>query len=385
MNHRHPHFFQFLALLSVILALMSLPVASVERVRGGAAATLAPLWRNLCSSQTLAVSFFSAKTAEEEQKEQHSLEIENQMLKNSIKKMQLLFEHELRIIAELTNLSPDLDDPLALVQQQILSIPAQVIYRSPSSWSSSLWVDIGEKENEKRGKTIVAINSPVVVGKHVVGIVDYVGNTQSKVRLITDSGFTPSVRVSRGNFQERQLKEHIQILQGLLATRPDLFDSSQEKTELLKTLDTLKKKVDSSGENWLLAKGELQGASYPLWRSHGQTLKGIGFNYDYSDAEGPARDLRSGAATPASESIPTMPIIQEGDTLVTTGYDGMFPFGLSVAKVTKIHMLKEGDYYYELEALPTAGDLSELEMVYILPPVSGQSSAQKIRPVATGF
>lgn len=380
MTPRHPHALQILVILSFILALMSLPTASTETMRGGAMASLAPLWKGLRSSQTLATTFFKAKSSSKEDPGEsqalHQLELQNQMLVNEINKMQQLFEHELRIIAQLTHsLDPSYADhrtreeSLSIIQQQIASLPAKVIYRSPASWSSSLWVDVGEKENEKSGKKIIALNSPVVIGKDVVGVVDYVGSSQSRVRLITDSGITPSVRVSRGSLQYKQLKEQIQVLQGVLAIHPDLFSSSQEKSEVLAMLDNLKMKLNTSGENWMLAKGELQGASSPLWRSHGQTLKGTGFNYDYSDAEGPARDLRSGAPIPANESIPAIPILQEGDTLVTTGYDGVFPCGLSVAKVAKIHLLKEGDYYYEFDALPTAGDLNELEIVYILPPV----------------
>ncbi|MEM1282401.1 MAG: rod shape-determining protein MreC [Chlamydiota bacterium] len=345
-------------------------------------ATLAPLWTVLGTSRSIASSLFGNHQSfegpvEEEERDLHQLEIENQILKNEIRKMQQLFEHELRIIAQLSNsLNPNYYDLqqhqtelLSVLQSQMLSVPAQVIYRSPTSWSSSLWVGVGENDNTHLGKQIVSKNSPVVIGKNVVGVIDYVGNSQSRVRLITDSGLTPSVRVSRGGHQNQQLKDQIQLLQGSLASQPHIFSTPQEKTEAMQLLESLKRKIDPTNDNSLLAKGELQGASVPLWRAQGQKLKGTGFNYDFSDAEGPARDLRSGNPIPANDAIPTMPIIQEGDTLITTGYDGVFPYGLSVAEVTKIHLLKEGDYYYELEAEPTAGNLNELEIVYILPPV----------------
>jgi rod shape-determining protein MreC len=376
MFHRHAYVSRFLVVLSVILALMSIPVRPAEKIRGAAMATLAPIWTALQNTQTLGTSFFRSSTTSEnssaEQKDLHQVEIENQILKNEIQKMQQFFEHELRIIAQLSSSHDHYEhqtELLSIIQKEILSIPAQVIYRSPTSWSSSIWVNVGEKDNEKVGKKIIEKNSPVVIGKNVVGVVDYVGGSQTRVRLITDSGLTPSVRVSRGSHQDRQLKDQIQVLQSTLVTRPHLFSSTQQKNDLMDELDNLKKTLNTSGENWLLAKGELQGTSSPLWRTHSQTLKGIGFNYDYSDSEGPARDLRSGNPIPANESIPTMPIIQEGDTLITTGYDGVFPYGLAVAEVTKIHLLKEGDYYYELESVPTAGNLNELELVYILPPV----------------
>jgi rod shape-determining protein MreC len=50
--------------------------------------------------------------------------------------------------------------------------------------------------------------------------------------------------------------------------------------------------------------------------------------------------------------------------------DGVFPPGLDVATITKIHPLKEGDYYYELEAKPTAGNMYNLSYVFVIPPVS---------------
>ena len=43
-----------------------------------------------------------------------------------------------------------------------------------------------------------------------------------------------------------------------------------------------------------LAKGELYGSSKPLWRTQRHQLKGTGFNYDFADGEGPARDLQTG-------------------------------------------------------------------------------------------
>lgn len=97
-----------------------------------------------------------------------------------------------------------------------------------------------------------------------------------------------------------------------------------------------------------LAKGELNGA----FKSH---LKGSGFNYDFPDADGPAQELRSD-------------IIKSGDLLVTTGLDGLFPKGLKVARVTRVLPLKEGDFYYDIEAESLATSLNSLERLYLLPP-----------------
>jgi cell shape-determining protein MreC len=97
-------------------------------------------------------------------------------------------------------------------------------------------------------------------------------------------------------------------------------------------------------------------------------LKGTGFNYDFSDEEGSSRDLRSGQSH-ARPDDPPIPILKVNDVLATTGMDGIFPPGFEVAVVKKIGLLKEGDYFYELEASPIAGPLDELSLVFVLPPV----------------
>lgn len=202
-----------------------------------------------------------------------------------------------------------------LLLSELTSMPARVIYRDPSSWSSSLWVNVGEENNRALGHPVIAKNSPVVAGGALVGVVDYVGNKQTRVRLITDSGLSPAVRAIRGA--------------GL--------------------------------EESYLAKGELHGSSTPFWRSRGVMLKGIGFNYDYPDEEGPARELKSERS---------VPLLKEGDFLVTSGLDGVFPPGLRVGLISSIAPLKEGGYAYEIEARPAANHLNDLQTVFILPALS---------------
>ena len=50
--------------------------------------------------------------------------------------------------------------------------------------------------------------------------------------------------------------------------------------------------------------------------------------------------------------------------------DGIFPPGFQVATVSSIGLLKEGDYFYDLEARPIVGALEELALVFVLPPVN---------------
>jgi cell shape-determining protein MreC len=65
-----------------------------------------------------------------------------------------------------------------------------------------------------------------------------------------------------------------------------------------------------------------------------------------------------------------VPILKEGDLLVTSGLDGVFPPGLMVGVVSWINSLKEGGYAYEIEAYPAAGNLNDLQTVFIMPPMS---------------
>jgi hypothetical protein len=118
-----------------------------------------------------------------------------------------------------------------------------------------------------------------------------------------------------------------------------------------------------------LAKGELNGALTQSYRSSSQILRGTGFNYDFADEEGPARDLRTGKPIGQSDKSANPPLIKVNDLLLTTGMDGVFPPHLQVAVVSKIIPLKEGDYTYEIEAKPTAGDLNQLSLVFVIPPI----------------
>ncbi len=195
----------------------------------------------------------------------------------------------------------------ALVTSQLFSLPAQVIYRDPSSWSSSLWVNVGDADNRSLGKVIVAKNSPVLSDGALVGVVDYVGQKQARIKLITDSGLCPAVRVNRGASQNRELAHQLQTLLYQLEKRDDLFAGEGEKSALLAQLKSLKEKNGIQWEDGYLAKGELHGSSAPFWRSRGPLLKGIGFNFDYPDEEGEARDLQA-----------PIPILKEGDLLVTS-------------------------------------------------------------------
>lgn len=349
----------FIILLVAIFFVMSMPKKASEGLRGVLFATMAPIWE---TAQNL------VSGTDQLEVELQRLQSEIQLLHNQLEQWQELYrnEHLLNIQLSQTHDNPTVFIHGETLKPQLEAIPAKVIFRSPGAWSSALWINMGSSDNKNLGKTVIAKNSPVVVANSIVGIIDYVGKNQSRVKLITDSSLAPSVRVVRGQVQETRILELLTLLQ-----------QEVEGTALGDELENYKKQITLGMSDLPLAKGELRGSSPPLWRSQNQLLKGIGFNYDFADQYGPARDLRTGEAQ--EEDLPPCSIIEEKDLLLTTGMDGVFPPGFLVGRVTKIHMLKEGDYYYELEAYPTAGNLNELTTVFVLAPVGYDPSDQPSR------
>jgi len=231
-------------------------------------------------------------------------------------------------------------------------------------------LDIGERQNRELKEIVIAKNSPVVIGNALVGVVEEVGEKQCKVRLITDANLFPAVRSIRGGRQDQFLLEQVEGLVQLLQTRKDLFSSFEEERLLFSSLQKIVSQLETLDATSYLAKGELMGSSLPLWRTRGQLLKGVGFNYDFPDDEGPARDLRTGEVISNPKSKKHFSLLKEGDLLVTSGLDGVFPAGLEVAFVCKVHRLKEGASSYEIEAQAISENFNELNSVFVLPPLS---------------
>lgn len=255
-----------------------------------------------------------------------ALEAENLLLKNQNEKLrkQLLSEDKInqriRRVKELIEVNEKnasdfhmrrLEGAKTLLEKTLYSTHGEVVHRNKSHWDSTFWIGLGKGE--------VSVNSPVLKGEFLVGLVEYVGKHRSRVRLLTDAQLIPSVRVAR--------------------------------------------------EHRYLAKGELVGSVGTSWREKNATLKGIGFNYDFSDEEGPARELRSGLPLSKLIKEEEVSLIDVGDLLVTTGMDGVFPKDLPVAKVTEVKTLKEGSVSIEIRAQLCAGNLNDIENVVVLAPL----------------
>jgi rod shape-determining protein MreC len=256
---------------------------------------------------------------------------------------------------------------LTRLKKQLMSLNASVIYREPSFWNCHLWIDLGEKDNHIIQEKIIAINSPVVIGSVVIGVIDYVGEKKSRVRLITDTSLSLSARVVRGGEQNKVLLDRVLSVMDQLKVREDLFFSEEEQNNTLSLLQGLTHNIKMRVHERYLAKGEIKGSSTPLWRSKANILEGIGFNYDFEDVEGPARDLRTGEAV--DKKIKGEVLVKEGDLLVTTGMDGIFPEGFYIGFVEKVEDLQEGAAFYNLKAKSLAPSFDELKCVTVLMPL----------------
>jgi rod shape-determining protein MreC len=235
-------------------------------------------------------------------------------------------------------------------------ITANVIYREPGSWSSAIWIDVGSVKNKILNKTIVAVDSPVVFGDYLIGVVERVGKYKSLVRLITDSKIAPSVRCVRGDQQLCYINNRCKKLSELLELFP-----KESYQNLQKALKEQINEYKKDGVTNYYAKGILHGSSNPIWRSRSQTLTGVGFNYDFGDEQGAPKSLHEQLQEP---------LFQKGDALITTGMDGVFPPNLLVAFVSDISPLREGDVSCNLKAKIALDEFSDLRKVTVLPPIS---------------
>jgi len=385
----------YILIVIFLLLIISLPKKTIDKTKSFAIASIGPIYDCFCSISKFILKVGPVIHEENNNKlflEKERLALENVFLKNQLNGINewLLFENRIDDQTEkFKNLNQQNEKDLHLasffkrraeeikdiLNMQYQAILAKVIFRDPSSWSSSIWINVGEKTNNNLKKQIIAKNSVVVLGRNLLGVVEYVGYRLSRVRLITDAGLIPSVRAVRGSSQDSTLLNIIQSLKEHIYLRDNVFLSKDQKENFFDILSQLGNKLTKDREEKYLAKGELHGCSNPFWRSRGVTLKGIGFNYDYPDEEGPARDLRKGSIiSDANLNLKEEALLEVGDLLRTTGMDGVFPKGLNVAIVSKVHDLKDGDYAYEIEAKPTVVNLNELEFVFVLPPLESEKN-----------
>ena len=360
--------YSYLCILLILLCSLSLSQSQSEKLNSRSTSLLTPFWQYLSESKTIFFQFFKTKNSKKNHllKEKiEELKIEKELLKKQLKQTNENMQQQLQILSKI-DMTAELKEELKLflqrqlksLTQQLPSLSARVIFRSFDQWNSSLWVDVGEVDNIRENKVVIAKNSPVLLNASVVGVIDYVEEKRARVRLISDSSITPSVRAVRGGKRNELFVDAIHQLSEL---------TIDEIKQLIVLLNKLKRSLSPLKKSWYLAKGELQGSVAPIGYAP-PILKGIGFNYDFDDEQGTSRDLREGFLK--KEGVGTnLPILKVNDLLVTTGMDGIFPSDLPVAIVTKVFSLKEGDYFYELEAKPLAPNFESLSTLFILPPL----------------
>ncbi|MFI5343801.1 MAG: rod shape-determining protein MreC [Chlamydiales bacterium] len=380
--------YSYLVIVIILLMSLSLSRSTSEKLRVSSVSLFSPLWEYF-----LKIRHFLSNPSEpfldkgdlSGQEEIQHLQLENQLLQIEIADFHHLLHYQKKIqnkLDQLTEIAPQealhlkqqnqktLNRVISNVQWQVRAMPARVIFRSFDQWNSVVWINIGEADNENETLPIVAKNSPVLIDQAIVGVIDYVGMHQSRVRLISDARITPSVRSARGGEYDLLMSDYVDNVLHAITPKMAASLTLDEYHQLKQLLSKLKQSLHPFKKSFYLAKGELRGSLHPL--GYGPPiLKGVGFNYDFSDDEGESRDLRTGSLnvpSKFSKHHEEMPILKVNDVLVTTGMDGIFPPGLKVAAVTKIGSLKEGDYYYELEAKPIANNLEELSLVFVIPP-----------------
>ncbi len=344
----------YFLLVLVVLFVFSLPKSWIDSFRA----------KMVIPSETI---------CEEREEKEQSLVLENQLLQEKIGALYewLLFDNrideqtqKIRSLKEKEELENVLywkeffqrrsEEEKKLLERQMQALLARVIYREISSWNRFLWVNVGERENETLGRLIIAKNSPVLCGPYLVGVVDYVDRKKSRIRLITDSHMSISVRALRGDSQDRELAYLIESLTERLGNREDLL-----KKEAFSFYEKLKEKQEN-GKDFYLLKGELRGSFDLTGLQKRPLLKGSGFNYQFRDA-----DFSAGV-----ESLS----LKKGDLLITTGLDGVFPAGLKVAFISKVFAQKEGDLTYEIEAYPCLSSMNDLSFLHIIPPLELSSA-----------
>lgn len=214
----------------------------------------------------------------------------------------------------------------------------RVIFRDPAHWGSSCWINIGKHHGVKK-------NSPVVCGKVVVGLVDFVGETQSRVRLITDVGIKPSVMAVRGEIQTWVVKDLLRTLEKNVNNLPPSAFTASDKQQALECLQAVERALSLSKQNDFALRGIVCGRGDPIWKPEASILNGSDFGF----VDGKT--------------------IEVGDVLVTTGLDGVFPPGLLVATVSEVLPKSEGACSLKIKALSLAPDCSIVDFL-VLPPMN---------------
>ncbi|KAN0027354.1 hypothetical protein ACTFIV_006936 [Dictyostelium citrinum] len=334
------------------------------------------VWRYASQMRKIASALPSAAhlSTEPLTKELEMVKLENYQLKAKLESLQAEVKlHQLKE-EQLTQLKTQVvtSDYLRRRKEELFqqlelyshAITARVIFRESSAWKSSVWINVGQETNQKLSTPLISHNSPVVLGTTVVGIIDYVGKTRSRVRLVTDPAVMASIRVIRGNDQRKIILQEVRQALTHLA----LCENQDSPTPSHPFIEQFLSSFSEVDHTTYLAKGELKGSYLSKMKTRGTLLKGTGFNYDFPDKEGAARELRSGKVKSGDEE--GICLIQAGDVIITTGMDGLFPAGLNIGVVKEVSALQEGQSFYEAKITSSIPDFDQISFVTVLPSLS---------------
>lgn len=364
-----------------LIGLLSLSRSQSDRVRGYLFSWIAPILEMSTHTKELLSNYWEGTTSQEKKQMQESLEqiqIDNLRLQAEVERLQAFFQQQEQLLRQQVSLPPS--SPLLLPLHQeaekslkrfseslgyaFQAIPAKVIWRHFDFWGDWLWVKIGQQDAcSLTGQ--LGLNSPVILGDALIGIIDYVGPRYSRVQLISNPRFVPSVRAVRGGIADLFTSAHIAHV--LSAVTKEGLSSTA-----LHELRAWQQKMQVPQATQYAAKGELRGRASCSKKRGKLLLQGTGFNLEFPDEEGPSQELWTAHFRKKDQAF--SPLLQEGDLLITTGLDGLFPRGLKVATVTEIFSLQEGDYYYELLAEPLVDLWQDFSYIYILPPLEETGS-----------
>jgi rod shape-determining protein MreC len=110
--------------------------------------------------------------------------------KNKQSKLTKLESELKKLKEENASLKQKLINPQLYPQQISASNVALVIFRDPAFWASSVLINKGMKDEDSN----IEKNSPVLSNGYLIGIVEEVFDTFSKVRLITDKNLQFSIK-----------------------------------------------------------------------------------------------------------------------------------------------------------------------------------------------
>lgn len=289
---------------------VSSPTWLQNRLRGGAAWCVTPLW-------SWVAHLHASQDAEVVLREKiRVLELENLALRTELQDR---------------STSPTTSSPQ-------WALRARVIARDPGSWTQAAWIDVG-RNNTPEGSPLQR-NSPVVLGQTLIGMVEYVGRSQSLVRLLSDPHCCPSLEIVG---RERDGIADAASRLALLLSRAEGEGNSQA----LQMLESLSRR---RGEEISTVRGVLRGMDGQA--SH--CLRG---------------QLYLGEIAWKTQS--TLP--SAGALIQTSGNDGIFPRGLRVAALHSIRPPRPGEVAREFLALPEADLEGDLYWVTVLAPRSTES------------